>query len=410
MKKLIAFTLSALLLCSLCTAFAAGDGAAGAAVQVRIEDCDKNLFFGPVAYTQGMTALEAALTALRQAGLEAATSDSPYGGKYIYSIGDRKEGAFGGYEGWMYYVDGQSPMYNIADCLLEPGQQLLVAFADMSVLLPLVEARRTGDTVTVTVSADVTSYDAQWNATVTRQPVAGVTVTADGGAYTTDEAGQITLSAESAQKERITLQAEKYGDNGLPLLLRLEPGFVLDIPQKAPLFTDVPSDADYAAAVEKLAEAGVVTGYGAGLFGPGRTVTRGELAVMLYRMAGSLPAQGALTFSDALEGQWYTDAVRWAADKGIFKGYDDGTVRPAAGVSRQEMAVMVLRYAQNVAGITLPDTGEAPAFADNGDIAPYAAEAVYLLQKAGMVTGDSFRPGQAALRQEVAALLGQLLK
>ncbi len=411
MKKLIALILCTLLVGSMCVA-AAGDFfiLSAPTVHVRIEDIDKNLFCGSIAYKTGMTALEAALEAIKQAGLEATTSVSPYGGMYISAIGDRQEGAFGGYEGWMYYVNGESPMYSIANCPLEPGQQLLVAFADMSVLQPIVEAGRADGQVKITVTADVTTYDENWNATVTRQPIVGATVTADGKGYTTDEQGAVTLPEESAAKERISLQVEQYSEEGLPLVLRLAPDFMLELPGVT--FTDVAEGSWYAECVRDMAAKGLMNGYPDGSFAPNGTVTRAMAAKVLFELSGGVAVEETSAFSDVEDGRWYAEAVHWAAANGVVQGRGDGTFGPDAPISRQDLAVMLMNYRVRVVKSELPDLGfGAPAFADNADIADYAAEAVYLLQKAGVLTGSEgkFLPRATATRAQLCKMVWVLM-
>ncbi len=415
MKKLIALLLCVLMLSGMCTAYAEEFFIISApTVHVRIEDCDKNLFNGSIDYTADMTALDAALEALKQTGLDVVTSVSPYGGMYISSIGDRKEGDFGGYEGWMYYVNGESPMYNIADCKLEPGQQLLVAYADMDVLLPILTAARDkAGVVTLTVSADVTTYDANWNATVTRQPVEGVTVTVDGEQTVTDASGKVVLSAESSAKESVTVQLQKKKADGLPQVLPLAPDFALDltaVQYVRPSFVDVAQGLWYTDYVLDLAESGLMQGYPDGTFLPAGKVSRAMVAQVLYRMSGEVPVNYLMPFSDVAEGLWYTEAIRWAASVGVVEGRDDGTFGPNANVTRQDLAVMLARYVEKVAKTELPQDSEAPAFADNADIAPYAAEAVYLLQKAGIVGGTDgkFLPQDTADRAQLCKMIAGL--
>ena len=84
----------------------------------------------------------------------------------------------------------------------------------------------------------------------------------------------------------------------------------------------------------------------------------------------------------------------------------DGTFRPEANVTRQDLAVMLVRY-QQAAQVVLPTGSEAPAFADNDKIAPYAAEAVYVLQKAGVVSGSAgkFSPAATANWAQMGKML-----
>ena len=109
---------------------------------------------------------------------------------------------------------------------------------------------------------------------------------------------------------------------------------------------------------------------------------------------------------------WCAKEVAWAAEVGVVNGKGDGTFAPNASITRQDLALMLSRFAEKVLNKTLPETAEAPAFADNADIAAYASEAVYQLQKAGIVSGvdGSFRPLDCANRAVTCQMLDNLLK
>lgn len=189
-----------------------------------------------------------------------------------------------------------------------------------------------------------------------------------------------------------------------PLLISPAPG---GTESAAPAFSDVAADAWYAPYVQALALRGVLHGAPDGGFYPDRAVTRGQVAQALYALSGSTPVNYLMPFSDVDEGQWYAEGVRWAAALGIAVGSPEGRFEPEAPVSRQDLAVLLVRFQQKLE-LTLPTDGAAPAFADNADIAPYAAEAVYLLQKAGVVSGSpegAFGPRTAATRAELCKLL-----
>ena len=129
MKKIVALLLVALMLST--AVFAEGiiliaPNPAAKTVSVRVEGVTENLYDGKIAWTEGMTALSALETVLTEAGVEYVIKDSQYGGKYVSAVGADVEGAFGGYDGWMYYVDSQSPMFSIDACALNGGEELLV--------------------------------------------------------------------------------------------------------------------------------------------------------------------------------------------------------------------------------------------------------------------------------------------
>ena len=110
-------------------------------------------------------------------------------------------------------------------------------------------------------------------------------------------------------------------------------------------FNDVlDENAWYYDAVYAAWDAGLMNGVGEGLFAPNATLDRATLATVLYREAGEPAAKGTASFTDIAEGQWYTDAVNWAAEQGVVNGYPDGTFRPEAPITRQEMATMLYRY------------------------------------------------------------------
>ena len=110
-------------------------------------------------------------------------------------------------------------------------------------------------------------------------------------------------------------------------------------------FADVMDEnAWYYDAVYAAYDAGLMNGVGEGLFAPNATLDRATLATVLYREAGESAAKGTASFTDIAEGQWYTDAVNWTAEQGVVNGYPDGTFRPEAPITRQEMATMLYRY------------------------------------------------------------------
>lgn len=115
---------------------------------------------------------------------------------------------------------------------------------------------------------------------------------------------------------------------------------------KAASFTDL-TQSYYVDAVSWAAEKGVVSGYSATSFGPGKAITRQELVAILYRMSGSPGVQADLTaYGDASAvGTWAREAMTWAVEKGIITGYEDNTLRPGANASRAEVCTILMRYA-----------------------------------------------------------------
>ena len=109
-------------------------------------------------------------------------------------------------------------------------------------------------------------------------------------------------------------------------------------------FPDVVADDWFYGPVNTLADMGIITGYEDGTFGPEGQVTRAEFAAMMYRSGAAGDAEGkANTFSDVPEGEWYTEAVNALAAAGIVNGYGNGTFNPSGLITRAEMAQMIYK-------------------------------------------------------------------
>lgn len=170
-------------------------------------------------------------------------------------------------------------------------------------------------------------------------------------------------------------------------------------------FTDV--EAQDAQAVRYVYENGLMAGVTETQFAPDQTLTRGELTSILWKLAGSPQvAESAAGFVDTA-GADCAGAVAWAADNGVVSGYGDSRFGPADPVTREQMSLMLLRYAQ-YAGMDTAQGGMAVReFADYDQIAGYALEAVAWTVEAGLLTGldGALAPGQAATRVQAARAL-----
>lgn len=122
-----------------------------------------------------------------------------------------------------------------------------------------------------------------------------------------------------------------------------------DSPWPAPggvTFTDVdPYTNPFAVSVRWLAQEGIAQGFPDGSFGAAAPVSRQAMAAFLWRMAGEpTVAPSATSFVDVRPGHAFHPAVAWMAANGISDGYDDGTFRPTAPITRQAMAAFLERY------------------------------------------------------------------
>ena len=112
----------------------------------------------------------------------------------------------------------------------------------------------------------------------------------------------------------------------------------------AAAFDDVPDDAHFATAVDWGADQGIVKGRTATEFEPGVRVSRGELMVMLWRLAGE-PDADPPTFTDVPAGSFYATAIGWAQDVGITKGVTATRFEPEAPIDRAQLLTQIWNYA-----------------------------------------------------------------
>ena len=179
-------------------------------------------------------------------------------------------------------------------------------------------------------------------------------------------------------------------------------------------FDDVPEEAWYYDTVAEAYEAGVMTGTSATTFAPLKTMSRSEFVMLLYRITGVTEtgfAKELEKFDDGVTDDWYSEAMGWGVTRGLIKGMDDNTVRPAQTITRAELAVMIVRYLE-YRSITLTDTVEEAEFTDDEKIADWAREQIYTCQRLGIFKGDAdgrFNPAGEASRAEGATIILRLL-
>ena len=181
----------------------------------------------------------------------------------------------------------------------------------------------------------------------------------------------------------------------------------------APLpFTDVAAADWFYEPVRFVYEEGLFNGVTAATFAPQSQMTRGMLATVLYRMAGSPAVESGSAFDDVPASSYYAAAISWAAREGIVDGMSEHTFAPDSPVTREQMAAMLYRYATRYAGLSGAELGDLTAFADVSSISSWARESVEWVVGCGIMEGSNQRlnPGGNATRAEVAAMLQRFSK
>lgn len=169
--------------------------------------------------------------------------------------------------------------------------------------------------------------------------------------------------------------------------------------------------------IAALAEQGILQGVGKDKFGPKAGMSRADFTLLLSRIvkAELEPIQQS-RFADIAPTDYYAAAVEWAAAAGIAEGGGNGQFHPESDITREQMAVMLVRLAEALE-IKLPAIHTAVSFADESLIGAYAKEAVAAAQQGGVIggkpnadgTGVSFDPQGKATREQIAKMIAGFL-
>lgn len=173
-------------------------------------------------------------------------------------------------------------------------------------------------------------------------------------------------------------------------------------------FTDLNGSEWYYAYTIFAYERGLFSGTTTTTFGPDIKMSRAMLATVLSRLDGRPVIAPPVGFPDVPDGQWYSNAVNWAAVNGIVTGGENGTFRPNDNVTREQLCTMLYRYARNYLGMDVSVTADLSGFTDHGKVSSYAQEAVAWAVGNGIVTGTTtttLSPAGTASRAEVATML-----
>lgn len=175
-------------------------------------------------------------------------------------------------------------------------------------------------------------------------------------------------------------------------------------------FTDVVQGAWYYEDVAYVYERGLFDGVSGTSFSPSGKMQRCMMTTVLHRLEGKPAVEYLPLFLDVPEGQWYTAGIIWAGRQGVVTGVGDGAFSPFANVTRQEIAVILYRYAQ-LAGCNMNQPADLSGFEDSGAVASWAKEGISWAVGAGILGGDNgmLRPYGDATRAEVSAMLHRFM-
>ena len=251
------------------------------------------------------------------------------------------------------------------------------------------------------VAADKKTASKGTTVTVTASPSKGYVVDA---VKVVDKDGKDVAVTEKDGKYVFTMPASAVTVTG---------SFKAETPAPVALpFTDVKSGNWFYDAVKYAYAQGLMTGTSATTFAPNGTMNRAMIVTVLYRLEKSPAVTGASKFTDVPAGQWYSDAVAWAAANKIVNGYDETTFGPMNAVTREQMAAILFRYEQvkGLENVTLEENLN--RFPDQNKISPYAIPALQWAVGQKIINGNAdgtLDPTGTATRAQVAQIFTNLL-
>ena len=182
-------------------------------------------------------------------------------------------------------------------------------------------------------------------------------------------------------------------------------------------FTDVPGEGNWAhAGIDYCVANGLMSGVGDNLFAPKMTTTRAQIVQILYNLEGEPKVSGTTPFTDLTQ-NWYKDAVLWAYQTGVVSGTSATTFAPDLPVTREQIAVILMGYAEKVLGVTRTWTpADLSTFPDAGSVSGWAKDALADAVALGLISGASnggqtyLEPQGSATREQVATILMEFCK
>ena len=289
--------------------------------------------------------------------------------------------------GWMFTVNGKHPLLLVSEQFLENGDRIVFHWTDDYTVEEGSEPWNGGGSGT-------TNTDAKAAEAVEKLIDAIGTVT--GGSKAKIDSARSAYDKLTAAQKNLVSNYDK--------LVKAESDYAkiaLGVP-----FVDV--EKHWALDAIKYAyEHKLMKGVADDRFAPDATLTRGMLVTVLYRMAGEPSVSGEGRFADVASGQWYADAVKWAAANGIAEGVSETAFAPLTNITREQFVTMLYRFAKykqySTAGAAALDQ-----FEDAQSVADWAEAAMQWAVSAGLVTGrteSTLVPGGTATRGEMATLL-----
>lgn len=176
-------------------------------------------------------------------------------------------------------------------------------------------------------------------------------------------------------------------------------------------FSDVTAEDWFEDAVRFMYQRNLMTGLSDEYYGSYETLSRGHFVTVLYRNENEPETSFSSLFPDVSEGMFYSSPVTWAANAGIVSGYENGTFGVADSITREQMVVMMYRYAQ-YRGLDVSTKGDLNSFPDASSVSNFATEAMRWAVGVSMIQGNQgqLNPTHSITRAECATIMMRFIE
>ncbi len=355
-------------------------------VSIRVADPQGKTYLSKKSYTVGSGTTVYEL--LEKTGLNIQSTNTEFG-IYIQAIEGLGEFDEGSDSGWMYRVNGIYPQTSASAAKLADGDY--------------VEWLYTRD-----LGEDIGGGSIGGGTAAKDKAAAEKAETLIGAIGAVNEGSGEAIQAAREAYDALTDAQKKWVTNYSVLTAAEEAYAALT---KGFPFTDV-GDHWALEAIRYVYERGLMNGTGTETFSPEEVISRGMIVTILYRLEGTPAVSGEEAFPDVAEDMYYTDAVTWAVEHEIIKGYDSGLFRPDDPITREQLAVILCRYA-GMKGLDVSAAADLSGFADADRVSVWSLDALRWANGEGLINGvgeDLLAPQGSTDRAQAVVILMRYLK
>lgn len=326
-------------------------------------------------------------------------------GNYVSEINGLAEFDNGTPSGWMYLLNGKHPNLGVAEQSLKNGDVIVFHYTDDYKQEEGSERWNSsssgGNAASCTIRFETNGGSTLNSQTVNKNGtvVKPADPTKEGytfGGWYSDSALTQEYDFRTKVTGNVTLYAKWIKESENP-----------EDPGKTSAFTDVEKGSWYEKAVAYVTENHLFQGVSETEFAPHAEMTRAMLVTVLYRLEKAENKSAESKFSDVVKGEWYENAVIWAAENGIVSGISETEFAPEDTITREQLATILYRYAKQK-GYNTENTAEITRFTDVNEVSDWAMAALQWANAAELVkgTGDTtLSPLETATRAQVAVIL-----